>query len=1140
MPDENRSSQITFFGIILAVVVGLYLSSRYSYLLFHSLVEATSIAISFTFFIVTWNTRRYLTSGGLKILGIGYGCIAMIDLLHTLAYKGMGVFPGDGANLPTQFWIAARALQAILLCVAPLFVRRKADERIILAICLPVVAAAITLICIGIFPDCFIEGKGLTPFKVISEYLISAALLLAILLFAGHRSAFTTRVFALIVSSIICTIGSELAFTSYLSVYGPANMIGHFLKLAGFFLLYRAIIVTGFTEPFVHISQDLKQAEDGVTREREFSRSLLESMADGVVACDANGILSLFNRTAREWHSIDPMQLPQEEWAQHYDLFRADGVTPLPTEEIPLAMALRGVEVKDVGMAIVTKGHLPRFILTNGSMIVDSEGRKLGAVVVMRDITEFRRLEQELRQTNEELEQRVAARTAALEQTAIDLQEAQRIAHVGSWDLDLTSNVLSWSDEIYRIFEIDPEKFGASYEAFLDAIHPDDREMVNAAYTYSLKNKLPYAIDHRLLFADGRVKYVHEQCETFWENDQPVRSLGTVQDITEHTLAEQERRTNLTFYESLDLVNRAIQGNEYPEEMMSDVLDEVLTILDCDRAFLMYPCDPEADTWHVPMERTKPEYPGALNLGIEMPMDPEVAETLRILLAADGPVKFGPGTKYPLPAEVSERFGFKCFMAMAVHPKIGKPWQFGIHQCSFGREWTPEEERLFKEVGRRLADGLSSMLIYRDLRASEGRFSTLINQAADGFFVHDLEGRILDVNQRACDSLGYTREELLTMNVAEVDAEFVSHDHVKNFWSKLTLDHPVTLQGRHQRKDGSTFPVEIRLGLLLLEDRRVILGLARDITERNAAAEALQKLNEELEVRVKERTAEIENKSRQLLDSRQALMNLVTDLNDNAAQLAAANAKLQELDRLKSMFIASMSHELRTPLNSIIGFSSILAEEWLGPVTEEQKKNLLTVHRAGQHLLALVNDVIDVSKIEAGKLEVTVSDFDLAEVVDESTNLFTGEIRDKSLELQVDSLHLQMRTDRRRLTQCLINLLSNAVKYTDWGSVRLAARTVNRKNDDADSWLEITVTDTGMGIRDEDLPLLFNAFVRLPLPADKSIRGTGLGLYLTKKIVCETLRGEIGVESKFGKGSCFTLRIPVQLKNGNGNEQGNE
>ena len=167
--------------------------------------------------------------------------------------------------------------------------------------------------------------------------------------------------------------------------------------------------------------------------------------------------------------------------------------------------------------------------------------------------------------------------------------------------------------------------------------------------------------------------------------------------------AEEERLAHLRFFEAMDRVNRATHGADDLEQMMSGVLDAVLAIFECDRAFLQYPCDPGAAVWRVHMERCQPEYPGVLALGVEVPMDPEVAESFRILLASDGPVKFGPHPFHPVPAEVSERFGFKSFMSMAIHPKVGKAWEFGIHQCSYARVWTAEEERLFHEIGRRLA-----------------------------------------------------------------------------------------------------------------------------------------------------------------------------------------------------------------------------------------------------------------------------------------------------------------------------------------------------------------------------------------------------------------------------------------------------
>ena len=183
--------------------------------------------------------------------------------------------------------------------------------------------------------------------------------------------------------------------------------------------------------------------------------------------------------------------------------------------------------------------------------------------------------------------------------------------------------------------------------------------------------------------------------------------------------AGQKQLAHTRFVESLDRVNRAIQGAPSLDRMMSDVLDVVLEVLQCDRAFLVYPCDPEAKAWSSPMERTKPRYAGVVELGLEVPMDGDVARTFRVLLDAPGAVQCRPGTDNALPTDFAGRFGIKSFMSVALHPRIGKPWQFGIHQCFYTRTWTLEEESLFQEIGRRLADGLTAMLVQRDLRENE-------------------------------------------------------------------------------------------------------------------------------------------------------------------------------------------------------------------------------------------------------------------------------------------------------------------------------------------------------------------------------------------------------------------------------------
>ncbi|HFQ81102.1 MAG TPA: histidine kinase, partial [Desulfobacterales bacterium] len=265
-----------------------------------------------------------------------------------------------------------------------------------------------------------------------------------------------------------------------------------------------------------------------------------------------------------------------------------------------------------------------------------------------------------------------------------------------------------------------------------------------------------------------------------------------------------------------------------------------------------------------------------------------------------------------------------------------------------------------------------------------------------------------------------------------------------------------------------------------------------------------------LEEKVMERTRELEESQVQLQET-------VKDLN-------GANEKLRELDQLKSLFIASTSHELRTPLNSIIGFSAILRDEWLGSLNDEQKLNLSAIHRNGRHLLALINDIIDISKIEAGKLEGYVENFKLDELVDEALDTICSSAQDKGLELQHDIQPIAMRGDRRRLLQCLLNLLTNAVKFTVHGTI-----TITGTPEDG-AMVRLEVTDTGIGIRREDIDSLFQPFVRLHAAGDGEYPGTGLGLYLTAKLTREVLGGEISLTSVYNQGTTFTMLLPMEVE----------
>jgi signal transduction histidine kinase len=261
----------------------------------------------------------------------------------------------------------------------------------------------------------------------------------------------------------------------------------------------------------------------------------------------------------------------------------------------------------------------------------------------------------------------------------------------------------------------------------------------------------------------------------------------------------------------------------------------------------------------------------------------------------------------------------------------------------------------------------------------------------------------------------------------------------------------------------------------------------------------------------------------EILRLNQELTQAVEDLRQKSYALAEANASLQQLDRLKSMFISSMSHELRTPLTSIIGFSGIMLQGMVGDLNAEQRKQLTMVKDSANHLLALINDVIDISKIEADKVELSLGEFDLAELVWEVAASVEVLIKMKRLALSVVAPRpIRVVSDRRRVKQILVNLLGNAVKFTDHGGIEI------RLEDAAAQGARIVVKDSGIGISRENIGKLFGAFTQIHTEG-RPQEGSGLGLYLSRKIA-NLLGGEITVESELGAGSAFTVRLPAEAR----------
>lgn len=420
----NHRDLLLHSAAIVAVLLVLAIISTYNYLVFHSIIEIFTIVVSFSIFFLIWNGRKYIDNGFFIILGAGFLFSGGIDIVHTLAYKGMGVFSFGGADLPTQLWIAARYLQASSLLLAPFAIGRKVRFLPTLIAFGAVFSILLWSIFAGFFPHCYIEGQGLTPFKVSSEYAISGILILSVLLLIRARDAFDPSVFSYLVLANAFTIAAGLSFTAYVSVYGFANMLGHLLRLVAVFLWYRAFLVVGVNRPYDLLWRELTRERDRVRESEAKFRHIAENAKDLIYRYE------LFPVRRFSYVSPSATSITGYTPGDHYadpDL----GLKIVHEDDRPLlASVFSDPDVLSRPLVLRWRRKDGQVIWTeqHNRPVYDGEGRLIAIEGIARDVTERKQMESEILSLNRELEQRVAERTEELRKANVLLREevAQR------------------------------------------------------------------------------------------------------------------------------------------------------------------------------------------------------------------------------------------------------------------------------------------------------------------------------------------------------------------------------------------------------------------------------------------------------------------------------------------------------------------------------------------------------------------------------------------------------------------------------------------------------------------------------------------------------------------------------------------
>ena len=672
-----------------------------------------------------------------------------------------------------------------------------------------------------------------------------------------------------------------------------------------------------------------------------------------------------------------------------------------------------------------------RFIAElRASLIRDATGRPTHMVASFVDVTE-RHLAQ-----------------AALKRSEETYARAEAIAHIGSWDWDIVSGGLRWTDEIYRIFGQAPQAFGATYQAFLDTVHPADRQRVIDAVNASVADeRVPYSIEHRIVRPDGEVRVVHEQGRVYRDvTGRPVRMIGTVHDITER-LATEARYQSMVAALAEGVVVQDSEGsivecNAGAEQILGLTADQIRGRTSMD------------PHWQAIREDGSP-FPGEEHpISIAMRTGQPVSDVVMGVTHPHTGLRWISINARPIHALGTDRITGAVASFQDITERRRVEAELQRHRLD-----------LEKRVTERTAALAESEALLRKAQAMAHLGHWTVNLQTGELAWSDEIFRIFGHDPQA-----FKPTEAAFYAAVHPDDRDRVRLAVSEAFDKETvyrIDHRVVLpDGRvrwvHEEamteKDAEGRPLRLT-------------GTVQDITERKLAEDALRQAKEEAE---------------------------------------CAN-------RAKSEFLSRMSHELRTPMNAILGFAQVLQ---LQPLGRDQQAFVGEIRQAGEHLLELIDELLDLSRIEAGKLAVAIETVELSRVLDQALQLVQPLIRDKALSYVCNCPQgFWLLADATRLRQVLVNLLSNAAKYNrDGGRITVDCQAVPGER------LRLRINDTGPGIPQDRQARLFTPFERLGAEAG-GVDGTGIGLALSRQLM-QLMGGTLGVESKVGQGSTFWLELP--------------
>lgn len=521
---KNRLQRDLIEGII--VIAGLFLTvllSIYSYLLFHSTVEVISIVISGGIFFIGWNSRKFMNSSFFLIIGISFFFMSIIDLVHTLSFSGLGIFVNYDANLATQFWIVARYWQSLSYPIGLIAINRKIKSRYIFGICLVIITVLFYTLFTRLFPICYIEGTGLTPFKIISEYVIILILIFTLYLMYRNKKEFSNRIFNFTFISVCVTITSELAFTFYGGVYDFFNLFGHIFKIVSFFFIYKAVIETGLENPYGLLFRKLKMSDDSL---RQKAHDLEQAYSEFNQVFNASLPLRIINKDREILSANDTyvnlFQLYKDEikGMKCYDHDLIHLGHHCDTDKCSMKQIEEGKEFYEYELASKLPDGTNLVNIIRSVPYKDAEGNFAGIIQNFTNITERSKIERDLIESEEKYR--------TLVEDSIE----------GIWVVDTETNTTFVNQSMANMFGYEiSEMIGKSMYVFMDE---NDRKSASDKFQ-SRKNGIKEDHEFEFLHKSGKKVYTSLRASPiFGESGTFNGAMAFVTDITIQKIAQEK------------------------------------------------------------------------------------------------------------------------------------------------------------------------------------------------------------------------------------------------------------------------------------------------------------------------------------------------------------------------------------------------------------------------------------------------------------------------------------------------------------------------------------------------------------------------------------------------------------------------